>query len=610
MADLTGREIGGCRLIRPIARGGMGEVYLGEQVRLGNRPVAVKVVRLDDGTLTPEMAAEVERRFVHEAALLGSFSHPNILPVHDAGVEDGLLYLVMDYVPDGSLAEAIRPGPARKLALPLDLALATDFVSQIASALQYTHDHGVVHRDVKPGNVLMRKTEDGRWTLLLADFGVARAAAEAGQRTPPTGTYLFMAPEQFEGTFAPASDQYALALVAYLLCAGHPPFEGDLAAVTRAQLHDPPPSLRAANPTIAPALEAVIQRGLAKSPGGRYPSVAAFAQSLRAATNAGDALVPGDDPEHRAPSRRRSRPPRWTPPTITPAPKGRSGLGRAWIAIVAAIVLLGGALGGAGLLRQHTEQAHVQATQTTQASAHAAATAAANATATATVAPAATATAAALIPTATATADIGTSVTSPPPAPGGVGPIVFADVAPTCHNGSALYPTWTVDNNTTATCPTTGGVELKATSTTTLGCIEQRAALPKDLYVSVLVTPLNGGAVIGFRQSALSSGGNTYSGIGYVYKVDRTQAAYGLFRVDSATDVNTLTSGSLGTTPGAEFAMETIAGGRVIDVYVNGQPIANATDGRYRSGWVSLCTDGDVVFQDVQVAGVTVPATR
>ena len=108
MMDLSGRVVGGVRLIRPIGLGGMGEVYLGEQTRLGNRPVAVKVVRIDDGALPPERVADLERRFTREAALLGSFSHPNILPVHDAGVQDGLLYLVMDYVPDGSLADALR----------------------------------------------------------------------------------------------------------------------------------------------------------------------------------------------------------------------------------------------------------------------------------------------------------------------------------------------------------------------------------------------------------------------------------------------------------------------------------------------------------------------
>jgi hypothetical protein len=152
-------------------------------------------------------------------------------------------------------------------------------------------------------------------------------------------------------------------------------------------------------------------------------------------------------------------------------------------------------------------------------------------------------------------------------------------------------------------------VELKATATTTLACVEQRASLPKDGYVSVLVRPLTGGAVVGFRQSAQSTGANTYTGIGYAYRVDRTPATYGLFRVDSASQVSTLTSGSLSTTPGAEFAMEAIFGGRTFNLYVNGQPIATAMDGTYHTGWMSLCTDGDVVFQDFQVASVSVPST-
>src|SRR5260370_38372759 len=97
MVDESGRELGGVRLIRPLGVGGMGEVYLGEQTRLGNRAVAVKIVRLDSGALSPEIMAELQRRFTREAALLGSFSHPNILPVYDAGVAAGLPYMVQEY---------------------------------------------------------------------------------------------------------------------------------------------------------------------------------------------------------------------------------------------------------------------------------------------------------------------------------------------------------------------------------------------------------------------------------------------------------------------------------------------------------------------------------
>lgn len=106
MLHLEGREVGGCKLVRKIGEGGMGEVYLGEQIRVGNRSVAVKIVQAGDDT--DERIDDIARRFQREAGLLGSFNHPNILPVHDSGVQGDLLYLVMQYAPDGSLADAIK----------------------------------------------------------------------------------------------------------------------------------------------------------------------------------------------------------------------------------------------------------------------------------------------------------------------------------------------------------------------------------------------------------------------------------------------------------------------------------------------------------------------
>ena len=108
MPSIEGRELGGCRMIRKIGEGGMGEVYLAEQIRMGSRQVAVKVVRPDHSSYNPQEIADIERRFQREVAILASFDHPNILPVYDSGVEDGYLYLVMQYAPEGSLTDAIR----------------------------------------------------------------------------------------------------------------------------------------------------------------------------------------------------------------------------------------------------------------------------------------------------------------------------------------------------------------------------------------------------------------------------------------------------------------------------------------------------------------------
>ncbi len=616
MADLSGRILGGCRLVRPIGAGGMGEVYLAEQMRLGDRPVAVKVIRLDDSALTPDALQDVERRFKDEAQLLAKFSHPNILAVYDAGVEDGELYLVMEYVPGGSLADAIRKGPNQRFPLPLDPALAVNLVGQVAAALQYTHDRGVVHRDVKPGNILLRALDNGSWQALLADFGVARAMSAQSQRTQVTGTFAYMAPEQFGGTFSPASDQYALGIVAYLLLVGRPPFEGDLATVSQGHLNQPPPSLRAFNPAITPAVDVVVRRALAKQPGDRYPSVAAFGQALREALAApanvtaprveevADVTKPGRQQE--------DGPAPWLLPGERPAGRRQpgQGLNRAWLAVIAAVVLLAGALGGAGLLRQRQQQVSAQQTQTAGAQATNGvanvATANANATVTATAGiavtatdVAATATAAVAFPTATATYGPSSDVTSPPPAPSEAFQLVFADAAPTCHGA---VPAWITDNGTQKSCPANGGVEVVATTANTLGCIEQQANIPADAYISALVTPKNSGLPsILFREGITAQD----KGTGYVFQADQTNVNFLVLRLDpnATPDSPTIGNGSLQGQPAADFALGVLVQGHGITVYVNGHrlndtPIADST---YTSGWLSLCTTGDAVFRDVQV---------
>lgn len=292
MLGIEQSELGGCRLIRRIGAGAMGEVYLAEQVPLGNRLVAVKVVRAEHDSTPPPGADEgIGWHFIREAQLLGRLTHPNILPVYHSGIEAGYLFLVMQYAPDGSLADAIKGKGARRLDLPASLSFVVDIVAQLADALRYTHEHHVIHADVKPSNVLVRAEPNGHWHVLLADFGVARSVDTLALRDEIAGTAAYMAPEQFHGQLSPACDQYALGVMAFQLLGGRLPFTGGLVELVRAHAEENPPALRALNPAIPPAVEAVIARALAKRPEDRYPSVAAFAQALRAAATGANTTV-------------------------------------------------------------------------------------------------------------------------------------------------------------------------------------------------------------------------------------------------------------------------------------------------------------------------------
>jgi serine/threonine protein kinase len=284
MLGMEQSELGGCRLIRRIGTGAMGEVYLAEQVPLGNRLVAVKVVRAEHDITPPPGAAEgVGWHFIREAQLLGQLTHPNIVPVYHSGIEAGYLFLVMQYAPDGSLADAIKGSGARRLDLPTRLPFVVDIVAQLADALQYTHEHHVIHADVKPSNVLVRVEPNGHWHALLADFGVARSLDTLALRDEVAGTAAYMAPEQFNGQLSPASDQYALGVMAFLLLSGRLPFTGGLVELVHAHAGEDPPALCALNPEVPAAVEAAIARALAKRPEDRHRSVAAFAQALRTA---------------------------------------------------------------------------------------------------------------------------------------------------------------------------------------------------------------------------------------------------------------------------------------------------------------------------------------
>ncbi len=255
-------------LERLLGRGGMGTVYLGREVEL-DREVAIKV-------LPPALAAqaEVRERFLREARTAARLSHPNIVPVHRVDELDGFVFFVMAYVDGPTLEAEVR----RRGALPP--AEVARVVRDVGWALAYAHARGVVHRDVKPENILLDRAT-GR--ALVTDFGIAQVAGSAAG-TPPgmvIGTPYFMSPEHAQGKPVDGrSDLYSLAVVAFYALTGQLPFTGLPEAVLVKQVTQAPPPLLALNPSVAAGLAETVQRGLAKSPDDRYPNAEAFADAV------------------------------------------------------------------------------------------------------------------------------------------------------------------------------------------------------------------------------------------------------------------------------------------------------------------------------------------
>jgi hypothetical protein len=600
MLHLEGREVGGCKLVRKIGEGGMGEVYLGEQIRVGNRAVAVKIVQADEEDGDSAQIADIARRFQREAGLLGNFSHPNILPVHDSGVQGDLLYLVMQYAPDGSLADAIKSRTAHPLTLPAAPAFVADLIGQVAAALQYTHDRGVVHRDVKPGNVLLQLEPNGHWHALLADFGIARGADASSHRTKVSGTLAYMAPEQFKGDFSPASDQYALAVMTYQLLTGHTPYEGDMATLTQGHLYGTPPSVRSYNAALPAKVDGVLSRALAKDPTLRYPSVADYAAALQDAlaqkSAAGDVIAPVAAAPTPANGGKVSQgpAPKWPVGKQKPPRQSRQpGLGRVWLALLAAIVLLVGIVGAGGLLVRQQQNQQAQQTRTAQQTASAQAN---STTAAQTAVAAITATAAASkvtpIPSPTGTpTGIGQDVTTPPAPPDGVdanNPLI-SDPSPSC--GQTPTTPWEKSASVTTTCTDGGGVDL-TTPAGSLGCIQRKDVKQADGFVTAIAQPTKGAVVLGFRQGEGNSNGSLVNITGYYFQIDPATNSYALYSANADGQHNTFASGPLNGTLNVHFAIGVLYQGDKITPYINGIALPTATDTAFTDGWMALCTSG------------------
>ncbi|MGW7534515.1 serine/threonine-protein kinase [Amycolatopsis sp. NPDC054798] len=270
--DLTGRQLGHYRIDSVLGKGGMSVTYQATDTRLG-RKVALKVIGDHLGA-----DAEFRERFVDEARNTSAIDHANVVPLYDFGELEGMLYIAMRMVDGGDLAGLMSAGP-------ISPARALSLLDQVADALDTLHNHGLVHLDVKPANVLVTSRETSREHVYVADFGLTRRGA-TGHRTRGgdfLGSPTYAAPEHLRGEpLDGRTDQYALTCVLFACLTGNPPFRGDVPTVIKGHLGGEPPSV-AAVVALPAALDDVIRKGMAKSPNDRYPSCVAMIAAARVA---------------------------------------------------------------------------------------------------------------------------------------------------------------------------------------------------------------------------------------------------------------------------------------------------------------------------------------
>jgi parallel beta-helix repeat protein len=269
---VIGKTLGNYQIVEELGRGGMAVVYRAYQPSL-NRYVAIKV-------LPPQLGIDQQfvERFQREARAAARLRHPNIVVVHDVGHQDGIYYIVMEYLEGRTLKQVVE----QEGSLPLERVAR--IVEQVAAALDYAHQEGFVHRDVKPANIFVGKGDH----VTLTDFGIAKAASETQQLTRTgmlVGTPEYMSPEQAQGAAVDRrTDLYALGIVLYHMLVGRVPYQGTTPHATlHAILYEPPPPPRKIKPNIPAAVEAVVLKAIAKQPNQRYQSGAELATALRAA---------------------------------------------------------------------------------------------------------------------------------------------------------------------------------------------------------------------------------------------------------------------------------------------------------------------------------------
>src|SRR6266705_195899 len=275
MTDRVGQRLGNYSLVRKIGQGGFAEVYLGQHIYLDTF-AAIKV-------LHARLESDDVEYFLTEARTVARLLHPNIVRVLEFNVEDTTPFLVVDYAPNGTLRKRHARG------IPLPPTNIVSYTRQVASALEYAHEQKVIHRDVKPENMLVGRRNE----ILLSDFGIAvvshssRYSSGAQGIQDMAGTVAYMAPEQIQSQACPNSDQYSLGVVVYEWLCGARPFQGSFAEIAVKHTLTAPPSLLEKVPELPPAVEEVVLKALAKDPQQRFENVQVFALALEKAFGKG-----------------------------------------------------------------------------------------------------------------------------------------------------------------------------------------------------------------------------------------------------------------------------------------------------------------------------------
>ena len=268
MADRVGQQLGNYRLSRLLGEGGFAEIYLGEHIHLGTQ-AAIKV-------LHTRLSSNDMEQFRAEARMIARLEHPHIVRILEFGIEGKTPFLVMSYAPNGTLRQRHPKG------VPVPLTTIVSYVKQVADALQYAHDEKLIHRDVKPENMLLGRRNE----ILLSDFGIALISQSSLYQSTKdiAGTIAYMAPEQIQAHPRPASDQYALGVVVYECLSGDRPFHGSFWEIAVKHEVVPSPPLHEKVPTISPIVEQVVMTALAKDPKQRFGRIRDFAIALEEAS--------------------------------------------------------------------------------------------------------------------------------------------------------------------------------------------------------------------------------------------------------------------------------------------------------------------------------------